>query len=63
MMAHSVISADETDRRLAALTMLTTLVEAAGHDLVVGVRPSATLGGGFPTRRSGDACVARLIGH
>ncbi len=46
--AQSVISAYETDRREPGLAMLTKLVEAAGHDLVVGVRPSATLRRGLP---------------
>lgn len=39
--AQSVISAYETERREPSLAMLTKLVEAAGHDLVVEVRPSA----------------------
>jgi len=46
--AQSVISAYETDRREPGLAMLTKLVEAAGHDLVVDVRPSASLRRGLP---------------
>lgn len=46
--AQSVISAYETDRREPGLAMLTKLVEAAGHELVVEVRPSATLRRGLP---------------
>lgn len=46
--AQSVISAYETDRREPGLAMLTKLVEAAGHDLVVEARPSATLRRGLP---------------
>ena len=46
--AQSVISAYETDRREPGLAMLTKLVEAAGHDLVVDVRPSVTLRRGLP---------------
>lgn len=46
--AQSVISAYETDRREPGLAMLTRLVEAAGHDLVVDVRPSAGLRRGLP---------------
>lgn len=46
--AQSVISAYETDRREPGLAMLTKLVEATGHDLVVDVRPSATLRRGLP---------------
>jgi hypothetical protein len=40
------------------LAMLTKLVEAAGYDLVVEARPSATLGEVFPIRRSVNACDA-----
>lgn len=46
--AQSVISAYETDRREPGLAMLTRLVEAAGHDLVLDVRPSAGLRRGLP---------------
>ena len=46
--AQSVISVYETDRREPGLAMLTKLVEAAGHDLVVDVRPSASLRRGLP---------------
>ncbi len=46
--AQSVISAYESDRREPGLAMLTKLIEAAGHELVVGVRPSATLRRGLP---------------
>ena len=46
--AQSVISAYETDRREPGLAMLTKLVEAAGHDLVVEVRPSVMLRRGLP---------------
>ncbi len=46
--AQSVISAYETDRREPGLAMLTKLVEAAGHELVVDVRPSATPRPGLP---------------
>ncbi len=67
--AQSVISAYETDRREPGLAMLTKLVEAAGHDLVVEVRPSATLRRGLPDsplgrrlrrhRRAVIECAAR----
>lgn len=46
--AQSVISAYETERREPGLAMLTKLVEAAGHDLLVEVRPSATMRSGLP---------------
>ena len=46
--AQSVISTYETDRREPGLAMLGKLVEAAGHDLVVDVRPSTTLRRGLP---------------
>ena len=46
--AQSVISAYEMDRREPGLAMLTKLVEAAGHDLVVDVRPSESLRRGLP---------------
>ncbi len=46
--AQSVISAYESDRREPGLAMLTKLVEAAGHELVVHVRPSTTLRRGLP---------------
>ncbi|MEO6654064.1 MAG: helix-turn-helix domain-containing protein, partial [Ilumatobacteraceae bacterium] len=46
--AQSVISAYESDRREPGLAMLTKLVEAAGHELVVDVRPSTTLRRGLP---------------
>ena len=41
-MAQSVISAYESDRREPGLAMLTKLIEAAGHELVVDVQPSST---------------------
>ena len=47
-MAQSVISAYESDRREPGLAMLTKLIEAAGHELVVDVRPSSTLRPGLP---------------
>lgn len=47
-MAQSVISAYESDRREPGLAMLTKLIEAAGHELVVDVRPSSTLRRGLP---------------
>jgi hypothetical protein len=46
--AQSVISAYESDRREPGLAMLTKLIEAAGHELVVDVRPSTTLRRGLP---------------
>jgi hypothetical protein len=46
--AQSVISAYESDRREPGLAMLTKLIEAAGHELVVDVRPSSTLRRGLP---------------
>jgi predicted nucleotidyltransferase len=46
--AQSVISAYESDRREPGLAMLTKLIEAAGHELVVDVRPSSTLRPGLP---------------
>lgn len=51
--AQSVISAYEADRREPGLGMLTKLIEAAGHELVVDVRPSATLRRGVPDTRLG----------
>lgn len=67
--AQSVISAYETDRREPGLAMLTKLVKAAGHDLVVEVRPSASLRRGLPDsplgrrlrrhRRAVIACATR----
>ena len=47
-MAQSVISAYESDRREPGLAMLTKLIEAAGHELVMDVRPAATLRRGLP---------------
>lgn len=46
--AQSVISAYESDRREPGLAMLTKLIEAAGHELVMDVRPAATLRRGLP---------------
>jgi len=46
--AQSVISAYESDRREPGLAMLTKLVEAAGHELVVDVRPSTKFLRGLP---------------
>ena len=46
--AQSVISAYESDRREPGLAMLTKLIEAAGHELVVEARPSSTLRRGLP---------------
>jgi uncharacterized protein len=51
--AQSVISAYESDRREPGLAMLTKLIEAAGHELVVDVRPSPTLRRGLPDTRLG----------
>lgn len=51
--AQSVISAYESDRREPGLAMLTKLVEAAGHELVIDVRPSPTLRRGLPDSRLG----------
>jgi len=51
--AQSVISAYESDRREPGLAMLTKLVEAAGHELVIDVRPSSTLRRGLPDSRLG----------
>lgn len=51
--AQSVISAYESDRRGPGLAMLTKLVEAAGHELVIDVRPSPTLRRGLPDSRLG----------
>ena len=42
-MAQSVISAYESDRREPGLAMLTKLIEAAGHELVVDLRLLSTL--------------------
>ena len=47
-MAQSVISAYESDRREPGLAMLTKLIEAAGHELVVDLRPLSTLRRGLP---------------
>lgn len=47
-MAQSVISAYESDRREPGLAMLTKLIEAAGHELVVDLRPLSTLCRGLP---------------
>jgi predicted nucleotidyltransferase len=46
--AQSVICAYESDRREPGLAMLTKLIDAAGHELVVDVRPSSTLRRGLP---------------
>lgn len=46
--AQSVISAYESDRREPGLAMLTKLVEAAGHELVIEARPSASMRCGLP---------------
>jgi uncharacterized protein len=46
--AQSVISAYESDRREPGLAMLTKLIEATGHELVIDVRPSSTLCRGLP---------------
>jgi predicted nucleotidyltransferase len=46
--AQSVISAYESDRREPGLAMLTKLVEAAGHELVIEARPSASMRRGLP---------------
>jgi predicted nucleotidyltransferase len=54
--AQSVISAYETDRREPGLAMLTKLVEAAGHELVVDVRPSTT-----PRPRLPDTPLGRRL--
>ena len=51
--AQSVISAYEADRREPGLGMLTRLIEASGHELVLDVRPSATLRRGLPDTRLG----------
>ena len=47
-MAQSVISAYESDRREPGLAMLTKLIEAAGYELVVDLRPLPTLRRGLP---------------
>lgn len=46
--AQSVISAYESDRREPGLAMLTKLIEAAGYELVVDLRPLSTLRRGLP---------------
>ena len=46
--AQSVISAYESDRREPGLAMLTKLVEAAGHELVIEARPSPSMRRGLP---------------
>ena len=46
--AQSVISAYESDRREPGLAMLTKLLKAAGHELVVDVRPSTNFLRGLP---------------
>jgi predicted nucleotidyltransferase len=46
--AQSVISAYESDRREPGLAMLTKLIEAAGYELVVDLRPLSTLCRGLP---------------
>jgi predicted nucleotidyltransferase/DNA-binding XRE family transcriptional regulator len=46
--AQSVISAYESDRREPGLAMLTKLVEAAGHELVIEARPSPSMRPGLP---------------
>ena len=51
--AQSVISAYESNRREPGLAMLTKLVEAAGHELVIDVRPSPHLRRGLPDSRLG----------
>jgi len=51
--AQSVISAYEADRREPGLGMLTKLIEAAGHELVLDVRPSASFRRGIPDTRLG----------
>ena len=59
--AQSVISAYESDRREPGLAMLTKLVEAAGHELVIDVRPSPTLRlgiAGLETRTAAPAASA-----
>ena len=48
-----MISAYEADRREPGLGMLTKLIEAAGHELVLEIRPSATLRRGVPDTRLG----------
>ncbi len=51
--AQPVISAYESDRREPGLGMLTKLIEAAGHELVIDVRPSPNLRKGLPDSRLG----------
>jgi len=51
--AQSVISSYEADRREPGLGMLIKLIEASGHELVLDVRPSATLRRGIPDTRLG----------
>lgn len=51
--AQSVISAYESDRREPGLAMLTKLIEAAGHELMLDVRPSPHLTRGLPDSRLG----------
>jgi uncharacterized protein len=51
--AQSVISAYESDRREPGLAMLTKLIEAAGHELVIDIRASPHLTPGLPDSRLG----------
>jgi uncharacterized protein len=46
--AQSVISAYESGRREPGITMLTKLVEASGHSLVIEISPSQDLRRGLP---------------
>lgn len=71
--AQSVVSAYETDRRDPGLSMLTKLIEATGHDLVMETRPATTFRPGLPDsplgrrlrrhRRAVIAEAARYGGH
>jgi predicted nucleotidyltransferase/DNA-binding XRE family transcriptional regulator len=51
--AQSVISAYESDHREPGMAMLTKLIEAAGHELVVEARPTVNLRRGLPDSRLG----------
>lgn len=46
--AQSVISAYENDQREPGLTMLTKLIEASGHNLVVRIEPTSAMRKGLP---------------
>src|SRR5680860_617447 len=52
--AQSVISAYESGRREPAMTTLTKLVEATGHQLVVNLEPVQGVPRGLPDTRLGN---------